>query len=94
MVSLVVGIIGGLVYTLVMVPVVLYIFSVQFSVWVNGKPFFVPDGVNQVLSDVHHPVLAWRDGECVFLAGSSRILVHCSGMSDENIVSLILTKVL
>ena len=34
-------------------------------------------GVHRVQSvSGYHPVLAWRDGDCVFLAGSSRILVR------------------
>ncbi|XP_050740363.1 papilin-like isoform X2 [Eriocheir sinensis] len=51
--------------------------SSLFSFAVNGHPFFVPaSGVHPVRSSVTHPVLSWRDGSCVFLAGSSRILLR------------------
>ncbi|KAG7165857.1 von Willebrand factor-like [Homarus americanus] len=49
-----------------------------FDLMVNGAPYVVPAlGIHPVVSpDGVHPVLAWRNGKCVLLQGSSRIVVH------------------
>ncbi|XP_042235032.1 von Willebrand factor-like [Homarus americanus] len=56
-----------------------------FNLVVNGDTYVVPvAGAHAVQSDgVNHPVLAWRDGGCVYLLGSSKLVVqHCRHRLD------------
>lgn len=56
-----------------------------FYILVNGHTYVVPDNVvTQVKSATNtHPVLAWREGKCLFLLGSSGLTVqHCPHRLD------------
>ncbi|XP_045109638.1 IgGFc-binding protein-like [Portunus trituberculatus] len=59
--------------------------SNPFIILVNNDEFVVPTtGVSEVHSSHgKHPVLVWRDGDCIFLTGSSKIMVqHCRHRLD------------
>ncbi|XP_069188454.1 mucin-5B-like [Procambarus clarkii] len=56
-----------------------------FDITVNGDLYTVPaSGAHAVVSSAGaHPVLAWRDGGCIYLLGSSKIVLqHCRHRLD------------
>ncbi|KAK8375213.1 hypothetical protein O3P69_007857 [Scylla paramamosain] len=56
-----------------------------FTILVNNDEFVVPTtGVTEALSSHgKHPVLVWRDGDCIYLVGSSKIMIqHCRHRLD------------